>query len=234
MGAVKQELPKLILHMHKASQIHSVHLALKPGLVRHRFSSPWAAWTKDTVYLIPESKPFHRGWKRGLVVTTLNIFCKLSLVNLQLTYFYVHISLSQTQDCFLLIILTHREPPTPNTCPAAGLDTSNKKGFPSGAGCDWGLCPMAGAEAALLLGSWNYPCPQEEKGRWEELCWPFLTIDATIKLLACFLGKALHCTALHAGTMELCRCSCSLHPPWHLLWELCRQAHIFPSDLRHF
>lgn len=78
LGAAKQELPKLILHMHKASQTHSVHPALKPGPLRHRFISPWAAWTKDTLHVwFQTSVPFTTGGK-GLVGTALNIFCQLS------------------------------------------------------------------------------------------------------------------------------------------------------------
>lgn len=68
---------------------------------------------------------------------------------------------------------------------------------------------MAGAEASLLLGPWNCPCHQEEKGCWDELCWPFLTIDATIQLLAWFLGKALH-------YMQISRNSLGVYGLWIL------------------
>lgn len=39
-------------------------------------------------------------------------------------------------------------------------------------------------------------------------------------------------SALRAGTMEFFKRSCSLNPSWDLLWELYRQAYIFPRGLR--
>lgn len=113
--------------------------------------------------LIPELSPFHHSWKRALAVTVLNTFC--SLVNLPFTYFYVYISLFQTQT-------NH-----PNTQGA-----SNSKYLPS----TWvGHLKKKERVFPLVLdvmeasAQWQvqkqlldpeFFLAQEEKGCWEELC----------------------------------------------------------------
>ena len=99
-------------------------------------------------------------------------------------------------NCLLLTILTHREPPTSSkACPAGQLDASQQRDF-----CLWCMMclrPLPNSRCRRISFPWILKVsslPRGERLLRRELCWPILIIDATIKVLAWFLEKTLHCT----------------------------------------
>lgn len=104
-----------------------------------------------------------------------------------------------------------------------------RKTFASGAWCFWGFCQIAGTEASLFPGPWQYPPRQEENGCWEErVVLAHFDNWCYNKNFGLLPGED---TALHLGTRVCFKRSCSSGPSWDLLQELFRQACNSPRDL---